>query len=161
MTEYTYGTASSFTASPSARPFTPPPSSSIFPGALASLSSGEMSSDSMQSGRTSRGSGTQSPSLGSVPRSQRFNPIAATSRGPVTRRRRASTRQTADDFSDDDDDYAPATSTGPDTCVDDFLDALLMLIFILVLVTAARKYVVNALSPSNAGATNFGMATVV
>ena len=73
---------------------------------LASLSAGEMSSDSMQSGRTSRGSGTHSPSLASIPRAHRFNPMAVSpsaSRGPVTRRRRASKH---DDFSDDDDDYA-------------------------------------------------------
>ncbi|KAI0028585.1 hypothetical protein K488DRAFT_58236 [Vararia minispora EC-137] len=119
MSEYTYSGAPSYTASPSARPFTPPQSASIFPGALSNLSPGEMSSDSMQSGRTSRGSSTHSPSLSAIPRAHRFNPLAvapSASRGPTTRRRRGSTKQT-DDFSDDDDDFPPAASTGPDVAV--------------------------------------------
>jgi hypothetical protein len=101
MTEYTYGPAS-YTSSPPARPFTPPGSGSIFPGALAANMSG---AESDQSGRTSRGSSSSHPSPSMIPRSaQRFNPMASTSR-PAPRRRK--TKSSADDFSDDDDDYAP------------------------------------------------------
>jgi hypothetical protein len=58
------------------RPYTPP--HSVYPAALMSLSAGEMSSDST-SGRTSRGSGSHSPNLSSVPHSVRYNPISVSS----------------------------------------------------------------------------------
>lgn len=116
MSEYTYSSvpAAAYMSSPSNRPFTPPPASSIFPGALSTLSAGELSSDSNPSSRTSRGS--LSPPMASVPRAHRFNPIAVaptSSRGSATRRRRGSVKQ-ADDFSDDDDDFAPAAAAGPE-----------------------------------------------
>ena len=98
--------SSYMTGSPS-RPFTPP--HSVYPAALMSLSAGEISSDST-SGRTSRGSGSHSPNLSSVPRSVRYNPISVPSvaRSGRERKRRSSKQQ--DDFSDDDDDFAPASA---------------------------------------------------
>ncbi|KAI0309198.1 hypothetical protein OF83DRAFT_1179904 [Amylostereum chailletii] len=107
MTEYTFS-GPSYTTSP-ARPYTPPMNSGIHPNVL---SAGEMSSDSMQSGRTSRGSGTHSPSLAAIPRSHRYNPIAVSppvTRGAMARKRRAAKQE---DFSDDDDDFAPIPSSG-------------------------------------------------
>jgi hypothetical protein len=74
MAEYTYG--SSYTTGSSGRPFTPP--HSVYPAALMSLSAGEMSSDST-SGCTSRGSGSHSPNLSSVPCSVCYNPISVPS----------------------------------------------------------------------------------
>jgi hypothetical protein len=74
-----------------------------------SLSAGELSSDST-SGRTSRGSGSHSPNLSSVPRSVRYNPISVSSvpvRSGRERKRRSSKQE---DFSDDDDDFAPASA---------------------------------------------------
>ena len=67
-----------------------------------------MSSDST-SGRTSRGSGSHSPNLASVPRSVRYNPIsvASVARSGRERKRRSSKH---DDFSDDDDDFAPSSN---------------------------------------------------
>ena len=93
MAEYTY--SSSYTTGSSGRPFTL--SHSVYPAALMSLSAGEMSSDST-SGRTSRGSGSHSPNLSSVPRSVRYNPIPVPSvaRSGRERKRRASMQ---DDFS--------------------------------------------------------------
>jgi hypothetical protein len=104
MAEYTYG--SSYTTSSPGRPYSPP--HGVYPAALMSLSAGEMSSDST-SGRTSRGSGSHSPNLSSVPRSVRYNPISVPSVARVgrERKRRASKH---DDFSDDDDDFAPASA---------------------------------------------------
>jgi len=114
MAEYTYGN-SYMTVCPGTPPL------SVYPGALMSLSAGEMSSDSTSGrasrgsgsadsncGRTSRGSGTHSPNLSSVPRSVRYNPItvASVARSGRERKRRASKQ---DDFSDDDDDFAPAS----------------------------------------------------
>jgi hypothetical protein len=104
MAEYTYG--SSYTTSSPGRPYSPP--NSVYPAALMSLSAGEMSSDST-SGRTSRGSGSHSPNLSSVPRSVRYNPISVSSVARAGReRKRRSSKQ--DDFSDDDDDFAPASA---------------------------------------------------
>jgi len=104
IAEYTYG--SSYTTGSPGRPYTPP--HSVYPAALMSLSAGEMSSDSA-SGRTSRGSGSHSPNLSSVPRSVRYNPISVSSvaRSGRERKRRSSKH---DDFSDDDDDFAPASA---------------------------------------------------
>ncbi|KAI0068036.1 hypothetical protein BV25DRAFT_1793378 [Artomyces pyxidatus] len=104
MVEYTYSSPS---YSP-ARPYTPP--TSVYP-ALMNLSAGELSSDSMQSGRTSRGSGTHSPSLAAVPRSHRYNPIGVPVPARATReRKRRATKQ--EDFSDDDDDFQPSIPAG-------------------------------------------------
>jgi hypothetical protein len=115
MAEYgTYTSGGSYvaTSSPS-RPYTP--SSGIYPAALSNLSAGELSSDSMQSGRRSRsGSGRgQSPSP-SVPRAHRFNPIAVP---PSRIRERVTKKKSKSSDSDDDDDFQPATppanETGP------------------------------------------------
>jgi hypothetical protein len=79
-----------------------------------------MSSDGTQSGRRSRGSGTHSPASSqgvpypaSVPRSHRFNPIAA----PATRRapkRKASRNDVDSDEEDEDFHPAASTSANPD-----------------------------------------------
>ena len=105
MAEYTY--SSSYTTGSPGRPYTPP--HSVYPAALMSLSAGEISSDSGASGRTSRGSGSHSPNLSSVPRSVRYNPISVSSvaRSSRSTKRRASKH---DDFSDDDDDFAPTSA---------------------------------------------------
>jgi len=68
----TYG--SSYTTSSPGRPYTPP--HGIYPAALMSLSTGEMSSDST-SGHTSCGSGSHLPNLSSGPHSVRYNPIVS------------------------------------------------------------------------------------
>ncbi|THH19675.1 hypothetical protein EW146_g1536 [Bondarzewia mesenterica] len=111
LNDYSY-IGSSYTTGSPARPFTP--THSIYPAVLSNLSAGEMSSDSMQSGRTSRGSGTHSPSLATVPRSHRYNPmgVSVPARSTTTRerKRRASKHE---DFSDDDDDFQPAQNTNP------------------------------------------------
>lgn len=116
MSEYTYGpsTTAYGTGAPT-RPYTPTGSGSIYPGALSNLSAGELSSDSMASNRSRRGSGAASPpvpsgSLAAVPRSHRFNPLAGavprTSARQVKRRSKGS-----DDFdSDNDDDFSPASA---------------------------------------------------
>jgi hypothetical protein len=103
------------------RPFTPPDGAGISPAGLYSLSAGELSSDGTQSGRRSRGSGTHSPASSqgvpypaSVPRSHRFNPIAA----PSTRRapKRKASRNDVDS-DDEDEDFQPtnSTSVNPDS----------------------------------------------
>ncbi|KDQ63025.1 hypothetical protein JAAARDRAFT_119291 [Jaapia argillacea MUCL 33604] len=107
LNDYPYSSGAYATPSP-ARPFTPADGAAIYPAAL-NLSAGELSSDSMTTGRrNSRGSGTHSPAssvgLAAVPRSHRFNPLGAT---PVTRastRKRRNTK--ADDFGSDDEDDA-------------------------------------------------------
>jgi hypothetical protein len=70
-----------------------------------------MSSDGMQSGRHSRGSGSHSPPFpASVPRSHRFNPIAAPatrSKAPVRRR---STKNEESEDDEDDGDFQPAAN---------------------------------------------------
>lgn len=71
------------------------------------LSGGELSSDALPSGRLSRGSGGSPPNYATVPRSQRFNPIAVPTNRPATRaahRRKASRSTTQDDSEDDDDE---------------------------------------------------------
>jgi hypothetical protein len=108
LSEYGYPTATY-----PARPFTP--GDGISPPALYSLSTEDVSSDH-SSGSARRGSGSMSPpnvpyGAASVPRSHRFNPLAA----PVTRsstrpvpKRRASRRE--DDSDEDDDEFQPSTS---------------------------------------------------
>jgi len=110
-TEYgTYTSGGSYvaTSSPS-RPYTP--SSGIYPAALSNLSAGELSSDSMQSGRRSRGSGrAQSPSP-TIPRAHRFNPIGV----PASRTKERNMRKKSKSSdSDDDDDFQPATPPAND-----------------------------------------------
>jgi hypothetical protein len=100
LSDYSY--SSSYTTASPARPFTPA-DTGISPPTLYNLSAGEMSSDGMQSGRLSRGSGSHSPPFpASVPRSHRYNPLAA----PATRAKVARRRSTKNDDSDDDDDDA-------------------------------------------------------
>jgi hypothetical protein len=103
MPEYTFS-SSSFAAPPS------PPTElgNISPPMLSyNLSGTEMSSDALPSGRLSR-SGAHSPSnYATVPRSQRFNPIAVPANRPATRavhRRKASRSTTQDDSEDEDDE---------------------------------------------------------
>lgn len=114
MSEYTYGSSTSFAASSPARPFTP--TGSIYPGALSNLSAGELSSDSVNSGRVRRGSTTHSPSipigsLAAIPRSHRYNPIAATVPRSSTRQQKKRAKNGSDDFnSDDDEDFNPMTT---------------------------------------------------
>ncbi|KAF8140666.1 hypothetical protein EV363DRAFT_1393561 [Boletus edulis] len=82
---------------------------------------GELSSDGLTSGRRSRGSGTHSPSsvhsvpYASVPRSHRFNPIAA----PATRSAAKTPRRKSrnDDSDEDDDEFQPAIAAGSTTDV--------------------------------------------
>ncbi|KII94009.1 hypothetical protein PLICRDRAFT_36234 [Plicaturopsis crispa FD-325 SS-3] len=91
------------TASP-ARPITPP--DAVSPPTLTyNISGGELSSDGMPSGRSRRGSGTQSPS--SLPRSARYNPMASQPRTRVTRRKSRN-----DDSDDEDDDFQPQIPAG-------------------------------------------------
>ena len=82
MNEYTYTSPSgNYSTGSPARPFTP---TSIYPGALSNLSAGDLSSDSVGSSRSRRGSGSHSPgpavppgSLAAIPRSHRYNPLGA------------------------------------------------------------------------------------
>ncbi|KAI0313484.1 hypothetical protein OF83DRAFT_1175632 [Amylostereum chailletii] len=107
MTEYTFSGPSYTTTTSSARPHTTPMNSGIRPNLL---STGNMSSGSMQLGGTRRGSGTHSPSLAAIPRSHRYNPIAISPRithSAMARKRRAAKQE---DFSDDNDDFAPIPS---------------------------------------------------
>jgi len=115
---YTY---SSMGASP-ARPYTPPDGASISPHSLAyDLSGGEHASDP-SCGRASHGSGRSSPTpsipspgptySATIPRSHRFNPMAApaSSRPTLRHKRRAS--RSHDDTEDEDDDFQPAPPVG-------------------------------------------------
>lgn len=115
MSEYTYGpSASSFGPSSPARPYTP--TGSIYPGALSTLSAGELSSDSVASSRSRRGSGAVSPppgSLAAVPRSHRFNPLGVPAPGVRTSTRQAAKKRSkgSDDFdSDNDEEYNPTSN---------------------------------------------------
>ncbi|CAL1694218.1 unnamed protein product [Somion occarium] len=83
-------------------------------GALSNLSTGDLSSaDSVASGRSRRGSGAHSPgpavppgSLASVPRSHRFNPIAAPVTRSSTRQQKKRAKGGSDEFdSDNDEEY--------------------------------------------------------
>lgn len=112
MSEYTYSSTPNYTTGSPTRPFTP--TGSIYPGALSNLSAGELSSDSVASSRSRRGSGTHSPgpvapgSLAAVPRSHRFNPLAATVTRSSTRQQKKRAKGGSDEFaSDDDDDFNP------------------------------------------------------
>lgn len=109
LTEYTYGSSNSFGGGSPSRSYTP--TGSIFPGALTNTGEG---SDLVT--RARRGSGTQSPgpsvppgSLAAVPRSHRFNPIAA----PITRSstRQLKKRARGEDFSDEEEEFQPQVPT--------------------------------------------------
>lgn len=114
MGDYTYTTMG---APSPARPYTPPEGSSISPNAIAySLSAGELSSDN-NSGRVSRGSGTQSPPAtmayqSTVPRSHRFNPIAAPAASRPTLRHKRRASRSNDESEDEDEEFQPAAITG-------------------------------------------------
>ncbi|KZT08634.1 uncharacterized protein LAESUDRAFT_648640 [Laetiporus sulphureus 93-53] len=117
MSEYTYSSSPSYTTASPARPFTP---TSIYPGALSNLSTGELSSDSVASGRSRRGSGAHSPgpsvppgSLAAVPRSHRFNPLGTPMRTSARQQSQPKKRaKGSDDFvSDDDDDFNPVSTS--------------------------------------------------
>lgn len=112
--EYSYSSTSSYTTASPGRPYTPQ-DNGISPPAVYNLSAGELSSDGLASGRRSRGGGTHSPSsvhsvpYAAVPRSHRFNPIAAP---PATRSAKVTRRKSRNEDSDDeDDDFQPAPST--------------------------------------------------
>lgn len=125
MAAYTY------TGAPSPnRPYTPPDSASIPPALTYDLSPAELLSEGPSSGRTSRVSGRSSPAATSsspsvapaatVPRSARFNPIAApaSSRPILKHKKRASASKAAqqaaalsDDEDDDEDFHAPALNS--------------------------------------------------
>lgn len=108
LSDYSY--SSSYTTASPIRPFTPT-DTGISPPTLYSLSAGEMSSDGMQSGRLSRGSGSHSPPFpASVPRSHRFNPIAAPATRPKAPVRRRSTKNVDSDDDEDDADFQPAAN---------------------------------------------------
>ncbi|KAI6153983.1 hypothetical protein BKA82DRAFT_4096075 [Pisolithus tinctorius] len=116
--EYSYSSAAYTTASPG-RSYTPADNSGISPPAVYNMSAAELSSDSLTSGRRSRGSGTHSPAsvhsvpFATVPRSHRFNPIAA----PPTRSAAKSARRKSrnEDSDDEDEDFQPATNNSGST----------------------------------------------
>jgi hypothetical protein len=114
LSDYSY--SSSYTTASPVRPFTPT-DTGISPPTLYSLSAGEMSSDGMQSGRLSRGSGSHSPPFpASVPRSHRYNPIAAPAARPKPPVRRRSTKHEDSDDDEDDADFQPvANNSGGST----------------------------------------------
>lgn len=115
MGDYTY---SPMAAPSPGRPYTPNEGASISPHTLTySLSAGEMSSDNT-SGRASRGSGTHSPPNATVPypatvpRSQRFNPIAAPAASrPILRHKRRASRSN-DESEDEDEEFQPIAAAG-------------------------------------------------
>ena len=98
-----------------ARPFTPSEGAGISPHTLTyTLSAGEMSSDNTNSGRASRGSGTHSPPAyqATVPRSQRFNPLAAPAASrPILRHKRRASKSN-DESEDEDEDFQHAAPAG-------------------------------------------------
>ncbi|KAI6048002.1 hypothetical protein EDC04DRAFT_2886790 [Pisolithus marmoratus] len=112
--EYSYSSAP-YTASPG-RPYSPP-DNGISPPAVYNISAAELSSDSLTSGRRSRGSGTHSPAsvhsvpYAAVPRSHRFNPIAA----PATRSKSTRRKSRNEDSDDEDDDFQPVVNSSSNT----------------------------------------------
>ena len=118
LNEYTYSSPSgNYSTGSPARPFSP---TGIYPGALSNLSAGDLSSDSVGSSRSRRGSASHSPgpavppgSLAAIPRSHRYNPLgaAATIRASARQQQQKKRSKASDEFaSDDDDDFNPATS---------------------------------------------------
>ncbi|KAI0830767.1 hypothetical protein BC628DRAFT_1312846 [Trametes gibbosa] len=117
LNEYTYSSPGNYSASSPARPFTP---TGIYPGALSNLSAGELSSDSVGTTRSRRGSGSHSPgpavppgSLAAIPRSHRFNPLgtAAITRASARQQQKKRSKASDDFASDDDDDFIPTTTS--------------------------------------------------
>ena len=115
MSSYTYGPSSStYSGSAPTRPYTP---NGIYPGALSELGAGELSSDSVNSTRSRRGSGAVSPppgSIATIPRSHRFNPMNVTRVSPRQTKRRS---RGSDIDSDNDDDFQPSMSNLPNNDV--------------------------------------------
>ncbi|KAL4067342.1 hypothetical protein V8B97DRAFT_1977402 [Scleroderma yunnanense] len=117
--EYSYGSStSSYTTASPGRPYTPP-ENGVSPPAVYNLSAGELSSDGLTSGRRSRGSGTHSPAsvhsvpYAAVPRSHRFNPLAAPATRSTTKAARRKSRN--DDSDEEDDDFQPVASSSNTT----------------------------------------------
>ena len=117
LNEYTYTSPSgNYSTGSPARPYTP----TIYPNALSNLSAGDLSSDSVGSNRSRRGSGSHSPgpsvppgSLAAIPRSHRYNPLgaAAITRASARQQQQKKRSKGSDEFaSDDDDDFNPAPS---------------------------------------------------
>ncbi|KAI5984518.1 hypothetical protein EDD15DRAFT_2480371 [Pisolithus albus] len=111
--EYSYSSAPYAIASPSG-PYTLP-DNSISPPAVYNISAGELSSDSLNSGRRSSGSGTHSPAsvhsvpyAAAVPQSHRFNPIAPPATLSATKSARRKSRN--DDSDNEDKEFQPAAS---------------------------------------------------
>ena len=119
MNEYTYSSSSAFSPPSPPRSFSPTDGIHASPPSLTyNISAGELSSDSMPTGRASRGSGSHSPPsvpyAATVPRSHRFNPIAVppnrTNAKAAAHKRRPSTRSN-DDSDDDDEEFNPGPTT--------------------------------------------------
>lgn len=112
LSDYSY--SSPYTTASPPSPFTPA-DSGIALLTLYNLSSGELSSDGMQSGRISRGSGSHSlPFPPSVPRSHRYNSIAA----PTTRSKALKRKSSRNDDSDnehEDGNFWPASRAAVST----------------------------------------------
>ncbi|KAH9897951.1 hypothetical protein C8Q73DRAFT_788173 [Cubamyces lactineus] len=117
LNEYTYSSSGNYSTGSPARPFTP---TGIYPGALSNLSAGELSSDSVGSTRSRRGSGSHSPgpavppgSLAAIPRSHRYNPLgaAAITRSSTRQQQKKRSKASEEFASDDDDDFIPTASS--------------------------------------------------
>ncbi|OBZ68499.1 hypothetical protein A0H81_11617 [Grifola frondosa] len=112
LNEYTYSSSPSYTTGSPARPFTP--TGSIYPAVLRQRHLHP--EPPRQRNPLSRPS-VPPGSLAAVPRSHRFNPLAATVTRSSTRQQRRRARGSDDFVSDDDDDFQPtaaSTSTNPD-----------------------------------------------
>jgi hypothetical protein len=108
LSDYSYW-SSNATASP-ARPYTPPDAGISSP-MLYNLSSEVMSSDGMQSGRLSCGSGSHFvPFSASVPHSHCFNPITAPATHSKVPPCRRSTKNENSDNDEDSADFQPANN---------------------------------------------------
>ncbi|KAI6031372.1 hypothetical protein BKA83DRAFT_4199363 [Pisolithus microcarpus] len=107
--EYSYSSAPYTTASPG-RPYTPP-DNGISPPAVYNISAGELSSDSLNSGRRSRGSACLTQPA--VPRSHRFNPIAPPATRSATKSARRKSRN--EDSDDEDEEFQPVASNSGTT----------------------------------------------
>ncbi|KIK26832.1 hypothetical protein PISMIDRAFT_634734 [Pisolithus microcarpus 441] len=110
--EYSYSSAPYATASPGG-PYMLP-DNSISPPAVYNISAGELSSDSLNSGRCSGGSGTHSPAsvhsvpyAATVPQSHRFNPI--TPPATLSATKSACRKSRNDDSDNEDKEFQPTT----------------------------------------------------
>ncbi|KJA28464.1 hypothetical protein HYPSUDRAFT_197325 [Hypholoma sublateritium FD-334 SS-4] len=121
ISDYAYASSSFAPSPPNAFTSQDEEANGVAPQALFyGLSGGELS-DGLPSGRASRGSGSRSPAAApyaTVPRSQRFNPIAVPASRPSTRaqvaasHRRTKSARSNDLDSDDDDDEEFKPTTG-------------------------------------------------